>query len=329
MTEAPLRAAPPLAAFPSRRHTLAEWGAALGMLCLPALVVSMPGGLLPFGLLLLASSLLALQRMRRAAAGLQPSLRWLGVLALLVIGLSLFSLLYFGQPLKDIDNRTRFLVLPWTALWVYALRPPRHLLWWGALLGIFATLVLAIVQVLQGQPRAEGWTNAIVLADVVLVLMVVAVFCRPHGRWPWTIVALVAGCATILFSGSRGVWLGMLLLLVVTALCVRWRSGRARLVILGVLAALAWTETAPVSVEHFNLGGNRSVPTMVMVETIAEALGITPSIEWAPMQPGDVQQTAADLTKSSRILGYQPRTPFPEGIRRFVSWYREAYGRGD
>ncbi|WP_369915556.1 O-antigen ligase family protein [Xanthomonas sp. NCPPB 3005] len=229
-------ARPPAA---SHRHRLAEWGAALGLLCLPALVVSMPGGLLPFGLLLLASSLLALGRMRRAASGLQPSLRWLTVLALLVIVLSVFSLLYFGQALKDIDNRTRFLVLPWTALWVYALRPPRQGLWWGALLGIFATLVLAIVQVLQGQPRAEGWTNAIVLADVVLVLLVVAVFCRPPGRWPWTLVALAAGCATILLTGSRGVWLGMLLLLVATALCVRWRSGVMRLAILGAIAALA------------------------------------------------------------------------------------------
>jgi UDP-glucuronate 4-epimerase len=100
-------------------------------------------------------------------------------------------------------------------------------------------------------------------------------------------------------------------------------------IVAGVLAALAWTETAPVGVEHFNLGGNHPVPTMVMVETIAHALGITPSVEWGPMQPGDVQQTAADLTKSSRVLGYQPRTPFPEGVRRFVSWYREAYGRGD
>ncbi|MFC6840322.1 O-antigen ligase family protein [Xanthomonas theicola] len=231
------RATPLLSAL--HRHTLAEWGAALGLLCLPALAVSIPRGLLPFGLLLLATSLLALQRMRRAAAGLQPSLRWLGVLALLVIGLSVCSLLYFGQAPKDIDNRTRFLVLPWAALWVYALRPPRQLLWWGALLGIVVTLALAIAQVLQGLPRAEGWTNAIVLADVVLVLMVVAVFCRPHGHRPWTIVALVAGCATILLSGSRGVWPGMLLLLVVTALCLRWRSGGARLVILGVLAALA------------------------------------------------------------------------------------------
>jgi UDP-glucuronate 4-epimerase len=96
-----------------------------------------------------------------------------------------------------------------------------------------------------------------------------------------------------------------------------------------VLAALRWSAAAPIGVEDFNLGGNRSVPTGAMVEEISRALGITPVIQRAPMQPGDVQQTAADLTKSSAVLGYAPRTPFPEGIRRFVAWFRESYGRPD
>jgi len=100
-------------------------------------------------------------------------------------------------------------------------------------------------------------------------------------------------------------------------------------VVAGVLSALRWTETAPVGVEHFNLGGNRAVPTGEMVEEIAAALGVTPQIEWAPMQPGYVQRTAADLTKSGAVLGYAPRTPFPEGIRRFVAWFRETYGRSN
>jgi UDP-glucuronate 4-epimerase len=66
-----------------------------------------------------------------------------------------------------------------------------------------------------------------------------------------------------------------------------------------------------------------------MVGEIARALGIQPKIEWAPMQPGDVQQTAADLTKSSKVLRYQPKTGFSEGIHRFVHWFREAYGQAD
>jgi UDP-glucuronate 4-epimerase len=100
-------------------------------------------------------------------------------------------------------------------------------------------------------------------------------------------------------------------------------------IVAGVLAALRWTEKAPIGVEHFNLGGNRSVPTGAMVEEISAALGMTPKVEWSPMQPGDVQRTAADLTKSGAVLGYAPRTPFPEGIRRFVAWFREAYGRSN
>lgn len=100
-------------------------------------------------------------------------------------------------------------------------------------------------------------------------------------------------------------------------------------IVAGVIAATLWTETAPIGVEAFNLGGNRSIPTGDMVAEIAGALGIEPKIQWGPMQPGDVQRTAADLSKSGSVLGYGPKTPFPEGIRRFVRWFREAYGRSN
>ncbi len=98
-------------------------------------------------------------------------------------------------------------------------------------------------------------------------------------------------------------------------------------IVTGVVAALDWTATAPVGVEVFNLGGNEAVELRRMIATIAEALGVTPRIERAPRQPGDVRLTSADLTKSGRILGYRPATPFPEGIRRFVTWYRETHAR--
>jgi UDP-glucuronate 4-epimerase len=100
-------------------------------------------------------------------------------------------------------------------------------------------------------------------------------------------------------------------------------------IVAGVVAAVDWTGTAPLGVQAFNLGGNRSIRTGDMVAEISRALGIEPKLQWGPMQPGDVQQTAADLTKSGAVLGYAPRTPFPEGVRRFVAWFREVYGRSD
>src|SRR5690349_11749572 len=100
-------------------------------------------------------------------------------------------------------------------------------------------------------------------------------------------------------------------------------------IVAGVLAAVDWTGAAPPGVQVFNLGGNRSIRTGDMVAEISRALGIEPKLEWGPMQPGDVQQTAADLTKSGAVLGYAPRTSFSEGVWRFVAWFREVYGRSD
>ncbi|HEX2609658.1 MAG TPA: NAD-dependent epimerase/dehydratase family protein [Gemmatimonadales bacterium] len=100
-------------------------------------------------------------------------------------------------------------------------------------------------------------------------------------------------------------------------------------IIAGVLSAIEWSATAPYKVETFNLGGSRPIPTEAMVTEIAQALGIRPKIEWGPMQPGDVQRTAADITKAHAVLGYQPQTSFPEGVRRFVHWFREVYVRAD
>ncbi len=72
----------------------------------------------------------------------------------------------------------------------------------------------------------------------------------------------------------------------------------------------------------WNLGGSRPVPLAVMVEKLAAALGVTPGIQRAPLQPGDVERTWADLRRASAELGWSPRTGFDEGLGRFVEWLR-------
>ena len=93
----------------------------------------------------------------------------------------------------------------------------------------------------------------------------------------------------------------------------------------GVLAAVDWTARGPVGMEVFNLGGSRPLPLKVLVGELSDALGIAPRVEWAPMQPGDVQLTCADVEKARRVLGFEARTSFSEGVRRFAAWFRRAY----
>lgn len=95
----------------------------------------------------------------------------------------------------------------------------------------------------------------------------------------------------------------------------------------GALAAVDWTAAAPPGLEVFNLGGNHPVPLRELVAELSCAIGIEPEIRWAPMQPGDVQHTYADLTKSAAVLGFRPRTPFREGLRLFADWFRDRHAR--
>jgi UDP-glucuronate 4-epimerase len=74
----------------------------------------------------------------------------------------------------------------------------------------------------------------------------------------------------------------------------------------------------------YNLGNSHPIELRAMIEMLGEALGKTPRIEQLPEQPGDVRQTFADVSRAARELGYQPKTPFREGLDRFVSWFRGA-----
>lgn len=92
-------------------------------------------------------------------------------------------------------------------------------------------------------------------------------------------------------------------------------------VVPGVLAAL--TSDGLDSYEIINLGNNKPVPLMEFIETLEECAGTTAIKEMVPAQPGDVTATYADIEKAKRKLGFRPRTTIKEGIKRFVSWYRE------
>lgn len=85
----------------------------------------------------------------------------------------------------------------------------------------------------------------------------------------------------------------------------------------------------PAPYEIFNLGNSDSVGLLDFIRVIEEELGQEAEKNMMPLQPGDVPETVADIRRSRELLGFDPRTPLREGIRKFISWYREYYGIGD
>jgi len=61
------------------------------------------------------------------------------------------------------------------------------------------------------------------------------------------------------------------------------------------------------------------------IKILEEATGKKAKLNFLPLQPGDVPATWADVDGLAGDLGFRPQTPFPEGIRRFVDWYRGFY----
>jgi UDP-glucuronate 4-epimerase len=80
------------------------------------------------------------------------------------------------------------------------------------------------------------------------------------------------------------------------------------------------TSRAPWRV--YNIGNHTPVDLLDVVRLLETALGKKAMRELLPMQPGDVQETCADVAALQQAVGFAPNTPIADGIRKFVDWYR-------
>jgi UDP-glucuronate 4-epimerase len=78
--------------------------------------------------------------------------------------------------------------------------------------------------------------------------------------------------------------------------------------------------------EIFNLGNNTPETVMSLVHQLEVNLpGHSAKTKQAPIKEGDVPITYADVSHAADVLGYQPKTPLAEGIRKFMEWYKEYF----
>lgn len=77
----------------------------------------------------------------------------------------------------------------------------------------------------------------------------------------------------------------------------------------------------------YNIGNNQPVELMYFIETLEKAVGKEAKKNFLPLQLGDVPATYADVDALKTDVGFKPKMPIEEGIRRFVEWYRQYYAK--
>ena len=76
----------------------------------------------------------------------------------------------------------------------------------------------------------------------------------------------------------------------------------------------------------YNLGAARSEDIVHVISLFEKALGRTAQVELRPGEPGDMQETAADIAATTQDFGWTPKVTVEEGIPKFVDWFK-SYNR--
>ena len=75
----------------------------------------------------------------------------------------------------------------------------------------------------------------------------------------------------------------------------------------------------------FNIGNSQPVELLYFIDLLERALGRQAIRDLQPMQPGDVEATAADTSLLEAWVGFSPSTSIEVGVERFARWYQASY----
>jgi len=77
----------------------------------------------------------------------------------------------------------------------------------------------------------------------------------------------------------------------------------------------------PLGYEIINLGGHESIKIIDLIHLLEERIGRQALIQMQPAHPADMLANWADVSKATRLLGWQPQVALAEGLDKTVAWY--------
>ena len=89
----------------------------------------------------------------------------------------------------------------------------------------------------------------------------------------------------------------------------------------GVLAA---GEAPQASGEVINVATGHRISLLDLLAAMKRLTGATVDPVFVEPRAGDVRDSLADISKAKRLLGYEPRVTFEQGLADTLAWYRSA-----
>ena len=74
-----------------------------------------------------------------------------------------------------------------------------------------------------------------------------------------------------------------------------------------------------------NIGNTKKIYLLDFINTLEKELNKKIKRNYLPMQKGDVYSTLSDSSLLKRITGYNPKTNYKTGIKKFINWYKNFY----
>ena len=80
--------------------------------------------------------------------------------------------------------------------------------------------------------------------------------------------------------------------------------------------------------EVINIGSDKEMTTGEAIDTVESILGRKANFELKPRRGGDQLRTHANIDKARKLLGFEPKTAFIDGIKNEIEWMQELVRAG-
>ena len=81
-------------------------------------------------------------------------------------------------------------------------------------------------------------------------------------------------------------------------------------------------EPSPFLLFYFSMGSGREIRIRDLVHLIARLTGFEGEIVWDSSKPDGQPRRCLDTRRAERLFGFKAKTPFEEGLRRTIQWYK-------